>query len=149
MTTKTGIVIQDQRLDDMIQRILAAGNPQKILLFGSRASGKARADSDYDLLLIEPSTLPRYKRAARYRRALIGAAPAKDILVWTPAEVEAWSGVPNAFITTVMREGVVLYEERPVAGLVDEVMAGGGAQQRSVGDWNHWRAPSPGSSQLP
>ena len=112
MTTKTGIAIQDQRLDDMVQRILAAGNPQKIVLFGSRASGKARADSDYDLLLIEPSTLPRYKRAARYRRALIGAAPAKDILVWTPAEVEAWSGVPNAFITTVMREGVVVYERQ-------------------------------------
>ena len=65
MKTKTGTIIQDQRLDDMIQRILAVGDPQKIVLFGSRASGKAREDSDYDLLLIEPSTVPRYKRAAR------------------------------------------------------------------------------------
>ena len=73
MKTKTGTIIQDQRLDDMIQRILAVGDPQKIVLFGSRASGKAREDSDYDLLLIEPSTVPRYKRAARYQRALTGA----------------------------------------------------------------------------
>ena len=109
MKTKPEPAMGDQRLDDMIQRILAVGNPQRIVLFGSRARGQAKADSDYDLLLIEPSTLPRYKRAARYRRALIGAAPAKDILVWTPAEVEEWSGVPNAFITTVIREGVVLY----------------------------------------
>ena len=112
MKTKTGTIIQDQRLDDMIQRILAVGDPQKVVLFGSRASGKAREDSDYDLLLIEPSTVPRYKRAARYRRALIGAAPAKDILVWTPAEIEEWAGVPNAFITTVVQEGIVLYERQ-------------------------------------
>ena len=112
MQTKTGTDVDDRRLDDMVQRILSVGNPQKIVLFGSRASGKARSDSDYDLLLIEPSSLPRYKRAARYRRALIGSAPAKDILVWTPSEVEAWSGVANALITTVIREGIVLYERQ-------------------------------------
>ncbi len=102
----------DQQLDEMIQRILTVGNPDKIVLFGSRARGEANPDSDYDLLLIETSTLPRYKRAARYRRALIGTAPSKDVLVWTPAEVEKWSGVPNAFITTVLREGVVLYDRQ-------------------------------------
>jgi predicted nucleotidyltransferase len=95
----------------MIRRILATGQPTKIILFGSRARGEARPDSDYDLLLIEPSDLPRYKRAARYRRALLGVAPAKDILVWTPEEVAEWQNVPNAFITTVVREGVVLYEQ--------------------------------------
>lgn len=95
----------------MIRRILATGQPQKIILFGSRARGDARPDSDYDLLLIEPSDLPRYKRAARYRRVLVGVVPAKDILVWTPEEVAEWQNVPNAFITTVMREGVVLYEQ--------------------------------------
>ena len=100
----------DASLQEMIRRILAAGNPQKIILFGSRARGDARPDSDYDLLLIEPSDLPRYKRAARYRRALIGLAPAKDILVWTPEEVAEWQDVPNAFITSVVREGLVLHE---------------------------------------
>lgn len=100
MNAQIHSVAQDQRLDDMVQRILSVGNPQKIVLFGSRASGTARADSDHDLLVVEPSTLPRYKRAAL----------AKDILVWTPSEIEEWSGVPNAFITTVLREGIVFYE---------------------------------------
>ena len=59
----------DATLAQIIRRILAAGEPQKIVLFGSRAWGDARADSDYDLLLVEPSELPRHKRAARYRRA--------------------------------------------------------------------------------
>jgi uncharacterized protein len=35
----------------------------------------------------------------------------KDITVWTPAEVQEWAAVPNAFITTALREGRVLYEK--------------------------------------
>ena len=100
----------DATLAEIIRRILAVGEPQKIVLFGSRARGDARPDSDYDLLLVEPSVLPRHKRAARYRRALTGLAGAKDILVWTPEEVAQWRDVPNAFVTAAVQEGVVLYE---------------------------------------
>ena len=100
----------DAQLNEMVRRILTAGSPQKIVLFGSRARGHARPDSDYDLLLIEPSEQPRHRRAARYRRALVGLASAEDILVWTPEEVAEWRDVPNAFITEALREGVVLYE---------------------------------------
>ena len=70
----------------------------------------AKPGSDYDLLVIEPSDLPRYRRAAKYRKALTGVCTAKDIVVWTPEEVDEWRNVPNAFITTAVNEGVVLYE---------------------------------------
>lgn len=100
----------DQTLQEIVRRILEVGEPQKIVLFGSRARAEARPDSDYDLLVIEPSNLPRYKRAAKYRRALLGVSPAKDIIVWTPAEVAEWRQVPNAFITNAVSEGIVLYE---------------------------------------
>lgn len=98
----------DTILLEMVRRILAVGTPQKIVLFGSRARGDARADSDYDLLLVEQSELPRHKRAAHYRRALAGLAGAKDILVWTPEEIAQWRNVPNAFVTEAVQEGVVL-----------------------------------------
>ncbi|HEX6383924.1 MAG TPA: nucleotidyltransferase domain-containing protein, partial [Anaerolineae bacterium] len=100
----------DKTLQEIVKRILEVGEPQKIVLFGSRARAEARPDSDYDLLVIEPSNLPRYKQAAKYRRALLGVSPAKDIVVWTPAEVAEWRQVPNAFITSAVREGIVLYE---------------------------------------
>ncbi len=102
----------DATLQEMVRRIILIGNPQKIILFGSRARGDAQPDSDYDLLLIEPSDQPRHRRAARYRRALRGLAQTKDILVWTPEEVAEWRDVPNAFITTAINEGIVLYEQR-------------------------------------
>ena len=52
----------------------------------------------------------RVTSAARHRRALIGLAGAKDILVWTSDEVTLWRDVPYAFVTTAVQEGVVLYE---------------------------------------
>jgi len=101
--------VTDELLQEVVRRILSAGSPLKIILFGSRARGTARADSDLDLLIIEESDLPRYKRAARYLRALVGLFPEKDVVVWTPDEVQEWAEVPHAFITTALREGKTLY----------------------------------------
>lgn len=103
-------MLTPQLLDQVVQRILQVGSPRRIVLFGSHARGDARPDSDLDLLIIEDSELPRYRRPPRYLRALLGIFPAKDVVVWTPAEVNAWREVPNAFITTALREGRTLYE---------------------------------------
>lgn len=102
--------VTEELLSAVVRRILSVGSPKKIVLFGSRAKGTARPDSDLDLLIIEDSDLPRYARSARYRRALCGLFPAKDIVVWTSHEVQEWRAVPNAFISTVLAEGKVLYE---------------------------------------
>lgn len=102
-------VVTESLLAQVIERICQAGSPQRIVLFGSRARGEARPDSDLDLLIIEESDVPRHQRSPRYYHTLAGLFPAKDILVYTPAEVEQWADVPNAFITTALREGRVLY----------------------------------------
>ncbi len=101
--------LTEHLLEDIVVRLQTAGKPRKIVLFGSYARGQARPDSDLDLLIIEESAWPRYKRAVPYLRALVGLFPAKDIVVWTPAEIEEWKDVPNTFIATVLREGRVLY----------------------------------------
>jgi uncharacterized protein len=102
--------VTEELLQEAMQRILSVGSPEKIVLFGSWARGQARPDSDLDLLIIEESDLPRYRRAGRYRMALLGLFPAKGIVVWTPSEVALWRDVPNAFITAILAEGRVLYE---------------------------------------
>jgi predicted nucleotidyltransferase len=101
--------VTDELLNEVVRRILTVGAPYKIVLFGSRARGEAGPHSGLDLLIIEDSDLPRYQRAPRYLRALIGVFPAKDLVVWTPEEVAEWRSVQNAFITTALREGKTLY----------------------------------------
>jgi len=104
--------VTDELLEEVVERIVAVGDPLKIVLFDSRARGGARADSDLDLLILEASDLPRYKRSGRYRKALLGVFPSKDIVVWTPQEARDWGAVPHAFITTALREGRTLYEKQ-------------------------------------
>lgn len=102
-------IVTELLLDQAVQRIRQAGSPRCVVLFGSRGRGESRPDSDLDLLIIEESDLPRHQRSPRYYHALAGLFPAKDILVYTPEEVQQWANVPNAFVTTALREGKVLY----------------------------------------
>lgn len=97
-------------LREIVQRVLSVGSPQKIVLFGSHARGDSTPHSDLDILIIEDSSLPRYRRAVPYLRALVGIFPEKDVVVWTPEEVRQWENVPNAFVTAALKEGIILYE---------------------------------------
>ena len=99
-------------LGDVVDRIVSTVHPEKIVLFGSRARGDHRPDSDVDLLVIQETTAPRYRRSVPIRKAIVGLLPSKDIIVYTPNEVEEWKDVPNSFIATALSEGKLLYEKK-------------------------------------
>jgi predicted nucleotidyltransferase len=77
----------DTRLDDpilteMVTRLRAVFEPERIYLFGSHARGDAKPESDYDLLMVLPSsTLPRYRREQVAFRALAGMGISKEGLL--------------------------------------------------------------------
>ena len=103
---------QEQLLAQIVERILRTASPQRILLFGSRARGDCHPDSDYDLLVIQDSDQPRYRRSGPLYAALATLPVEVEIMVYTPAEVHDWSAVPEAFVTTAIREGKLLYERK-------------------------------------
>jgi predicted nucleotidyltransferase len=103
----------DARLcDAIVQRIVSAVGAQKVVLFGSRARGTHRPDSDVDLLVVNRSTEPRYKRSVPIYAALadLPIEVNADVIVYTPEEIAEWSEATAAFVTTALREGQVLYE---------------------------------------
>lgn len=104
--------INDKTIEDIRDLIAQKVSPLKIILFGSHARGDNNKESDLDLLIIMESSLPRHKRSKEIRILLSKYIFGKDILVYTPEEIEEWRGVPDAFITTAIKEGKVLYEKK-------------------------------------
>ena len=97
---------------EITRRILRVIHPRKIILFGSRARGQARQKSDWDILVVANSRRPRYQRSPPLYGALSDLRQPIDILVYTPKEIEEWHHVKSAFITTAVREGKILYENK-------------------------------------
>jgi len=111
MTTSVQLPEQERELyDEIVRRIVAVADPEKVIVFGSRARGDHRPDSDIDILVIKESSEPRWVRARGLYGALSDIMIETDILVYTPDEVREWAGASQAFITTAVREGKVLYE---------------------------------------
>lgn len=107
---------EDTLLRQMVEVIVREVDPETIILFGSRARGEARPDSDVDLLVIEkePFSPLRSRRmeAARLYRRLAGFGVAKDLLLYSRDEVSQLAGSLNHVVARAMREGRLLYEQR-------------------------------------
>src|SRR5436190_1826225 len=95
---------------EIVHRVVDSSAPERVVLFGSRARGENRPDSDYDILVVKNTTEPRHRRARALYRAVADLPVEVDFLVYTPSEIEEWRNVEIAFVTTAMREGRVLYE---------------------------------------
>ena len=98
-------------LEEIVRRLVSTAQPEKVILFGSHARGDARAESDIDLLVVADSPQPRHRRAVALYGALSDIPLGMDIVVYRPEEILSWSQVPQAFITTAVREGTTLYEK--------------------------------------
>lgn len=104
----------NNKYQNIVNVIKSEVDPEKIILFGSRARGDFRKDSDLDLLIIEKEPFSggrsRLKELSKIRRALRNTELTKDILLYSIDEVEYWKDSINHIIANSLREGQVLYE---------------------------------------
>jgi len=85
--------------------------PEKIILFGSRATGHARPDSDLDLLIVARVKDSLRKKATEIDAALFGIPLAVDAVVVTPEQVEKWREISGGIIHTAVSQGRMLYDQ--------------------------------------
>jgi uncharacterized protein len=93
------------------RRIAAAAPGAKVVLFGSRARGEERADSDLDLLVIEPEEgINSLAETARLYRELRDLKVALDVIVVSSKHMEEWGDLKGSVLNDALREGRVLVD---------------------------------------
>ncbi len=102
-------IITEADLQEMAQRIAVVANPIKVILFGSRARGTARANSDVDLLVIEREPVSHHRESVRLRGLLRDFGVPIDIVVLGQAFAERYRDIPGSLVYPALKEGRVLY----------------------------------------
>jgi uncharacterized protein len=95
---------------EMVRRLVHGFDPLSIVLFGSRARGAERHDSDVDLLVVLPEMSDRRVEVGEMLRALADVPVPKDVVVTTPEEIERRGDLIGTVLRPALREGKVLYE---------------------------------------
>ena len=101
----------DPNLKIIKNKILEIAPEAKIILFGSRATGTNRVDSDYDLLVqVEGEMDVRQKRkiAISMRKALSDYEIPLDIIVQTKKDFEYRLKDNHYFVSEVNNSGVII-----------------------------------------
>jgi predicted nucleotidyltransferase len=98
-------------LPQLVARIVDVLHPVEVWLFGSRARGEARADSDWDMMAILPDDAPEQDldlpsvwgrlRDLRLQRV--------ELFTMTQSEFDAWKGALGTLAEIVASTGVVVY----------------------------------------
>lgn len=100
--------VSEEILQEIVRRIVATVQPDKIILFGSAAREEMGPDSDLDFLVIK-SRKNRRETARKIRRKLIGIGISKDIIVATPEDIERYKDTIGLIYRPALNEGKVLY----------------------------------------
>ena len=99
----------DPILQALIDRVVETADPLRIVLFGSRALGTARPDSDYDLLVVMPEGIVEREIAKELYVAMIGIKAPADFLVVTPEKLERHRNNIGLIYKNVLETGEEIY----------------------------------------
>jgi uncharacterized protein len=100
----------DQKvLTAIVERVVKAAQPDKIILFGSAVRGEMGPNSDIDLLVIKSGKFNHDRVTREIYRHLDGAA-AVDALVVTPEVLKQYGDSPYLVYYPALREGRVVYD---------------------------------------
>ena len=102
--------IDESLVEEIVRRILAAAAPDKIILFGSAATGEMTHDSDIDLLVVEADPGNRRKESVKIDAALGGLGYPFDVIVISSEWFEASKNVIGGIAYPADKYGKVIYE---------------------------------------
>ncbi len=102
----------DTKVKEIIDRIIAKYQPQKIILFGSYARGEANFDSDLDLLIVKQTNSLRHKRGIELRQLIRPAILPLDLVILTENEYTENCNKFQNIAQIATQQGIVVYDSK-------------------------------------
>jgi len=103
------MMVSEDKLRELVTRIVDAAGPTRVVLFGSAARGEAGRYSDIDVLVVVKEGSHRRHTAQRIYRKLLGFGVPVDVVVATPSDLERYGESPGLVYRQAIREGRELY----------------------------------------
>ncbi len=109
--------LSQELIDEIVRRILTVCKPDKIILFGSAATGEMTRDSDIDLLIVEPELEWKAEvwldERLRIAEAIDGAGHPVDVRVTTTERFERYKNIVGGIEYPANKYGRAIYESGP------------------------------------
>ncbi|MEK6288713.1 MAG: nucleotidyltransferase domain-containing protein [Acidobacteriota bacterium] len=102
--------IDESLIQEVVARVLAVSWPEKIILFGSAATGHMGPDSDLDLLVIEQGFGNAREESIRLRAGLGSPGIPVDVFPVEPERFEETKNVIGGLAFPANKYGIVIYE---------------------------------------
>ncbi len=106
-------ILSENTINEMVQKIVAEYQPDKVILFGSYAAGNPTTDSDLDLLVVKEveNGMPRLSLMGNIRASLTKWIHPMDILVCTPKYFEEEKENKFTFLGQALKKSKLLYDK--------------------------------------
>jgi predicted nucleotidyltransferase len=101
--------VTEDRVAEMLRRIVAMADPLQIIAFGSRARGDHRPDSDLDIAVILDAPEDEVLNLLPYT-VLRGIDMSVDMVVVSKSKYDLHRPWINSVYNYIDREGIVLYD---------------------------------------
>ncbi len=102
--------IDEDLLSEIVRRVRAVARPDRIILFGSAATGRMNEDSDIDLLVVEREPGNTRDRSVSIRRALGDVRYPVDVVVMSSERFEETKDLIGGIAYPARKYGRILYE---------------------------------------
>ncbi len=111
-----------KELSDISRRLIEGYDPEKIILFGSRAEGKDSEGSDIDLVIVKETDKRPLDRRIEVEALLADRAVSMDLIVYTPDEIRRLYSIGSPFVEEIVEKGRLLYMRKATSAWVKEAV---------------------------
>ncbi len=104
------MTVHESTLREIVTKIVELSNPDRVILFGSAATGEMTADSDLDLLVVESQVSNTRQESTRLRAALEDVPFPIDVIVMSRQWFDETKDIIGGIAYPAHKYGRVLYE---------------------------------------